>query len=221
MGAERPYSSVVLQREHDQQIHVSNLQVRMERDSHFSSHVLSLSGRLVRNDLGAVLSGEGAEAELDGLTVAGGESVVDHHTQVDHAVPRGTSRQLYKSVLGGAARGVFRGRVIVRPDAQHTQASQSNPNLLLGRRAEIDTRPQLEIRADDVKCSHGSTIGRLDEEALFYLRARGIDENRARDLLTRAFALEVLERLPARGLSEGLDEAVVERLRLAVGEAAA
>jgi Fe-S cluster assembly protein SufD len=110
---------------------------------------------------------------------------------------------------------VFRGRVIVRPDAQRTSAEQSNPNLLLGERAEIDTQPQLEIYADDVKCSHGSTIGRLDEDALFYLRSRSLSEARARDLLTRAFALEVLERLPERSLSEGLDDAVVEQLRRA------
>ena len=134
--------------------------------------------------------------------------MLDNHTEVDHAVPHGTSRELYKGVLGGAARGVFRGRVIVRPDAQKTSASQSNANLLLGERAEIDTKPQLEIYADDVKCSHGSTIGRLDENALFYLRSRGLSEPRARDLLLRAFALEVLERLPGRALAEGLDDAV-------------
>jgi Fe-S cluster assembly protein SufD len=122
-------------------------------------------------------------------------------------------------VLGGAARGVFRGRVIVRPDAQKTSASQSNPNLLVGARAEIDTKPQLEIYADDVKCSHGSTIGRLDENALFYLRSRGLPEARARDLLLRAFALAVLERLPARALAEGLDDAVIACLRRAHGGA--
>jgi len=215
VGAGASVQLVILQREHDAQVHVSNLQVRQERDSRFGAHTLSLSGRLVRNDLGAVLAGEGAECSLDGLTVAGGESVVDHHTEVDHAVPHCSSAELYKGVLGGAARGVFRGRVIVRPGAQKTDASQSNRNLLLGARAEIDTRPQLEIYADDVKCSHGSTIGRLDEDALFYLRARALSEARARDLLTRAFALEVLERLPGKGLAEGLDEAVSERLRRA------
>jgi len=213
VGAGAKVHLVVLQREHAEQVHVANLQVRQERDSHFSSHTLSLSGRLVRNDLGCLLAGEGAFASLDGLTVAGGESVFDHHTEVDHAVAHCSSAELYKGVLGGAARGVFRGRVIVRPGAQKTDASQSNPNLVIGAGAEVDTKPQLEIYADDVKCSHGSTIGRLDENALFYLRARALSEARAREMLTRAFALEVLERLPGQGLSEGLDEAVGECLR--------
>jgi Fe-S cluster assembly protein SufD len=206
---------VLLQREHDAHFHVSNLSVRQERDSRFSAHTLTLGGRLVRNDAGVLLAGEGAECQLDGLFVGGGTSVLDNHTEVDHAVPHGTSRELYKGVLGGAARGVFRGRVIVRPDAQKTEASQSNANLLLGGRAEVDTKPQLEIYADDVKCSHGSTIGRLDDDALFYLRSRALSEASARDLLTRAFALEVLERLPSRALSEGLDDAVVACLRRA------
>jgi Fe-S cluster assembly protein SufD len=208
---------VLLQREHDAHFHISNLAVRQERDSTFSAHTLTLGGRLVRNDAGVVLAGEGAQCTLDGLFIGGGSSVFDNHTEVDHAVPHGTSRELYKGVLGGAARGVFRGRVIVRPGAQKTSASQSNANLLLGARAEIDTKPQLEIYADDVKCGHGSTIGRLDDDALFYLRSRGLPEPRARDLLMRAFALEVLERLPARSLAQGLDDAVIACLRRAHG----
>ncbi len=220
VGANATVHWVLLQREGDAHFHVSNLSVRQERDSTFSAHTITLGGRLVRNDAGVLLAGEGAQCTLDGLFVGGGNSVLDNHTEVDHAVPHGTSRELYKGALGGAARGVFRGRVIVRPDAQKTSASQSNPNLLLGARAEIDTKPQLEIYADDVKCSHGSTIGRLDENALFYLRSRGIPEQRARDLLLRGFALEVLERLPARALAEGLDDAVVACLRRAREEAA-
>ncbi len=219
VGAGATVRWVLLQREHDAHFHVSNLSVRQERDSTFSAHTLTLGGRLVRNDAGVLLAGEGASCTLDGLFAGSGVSLIDNHTEVDHAVPHGTSQELYKGVLGGAARGVFRGRVIVRPDAQKTSASQSNANLLLGGRAEIDTKPQLEIYADDVKCSHGSTIGRLDENALFYLRSRGLPEQRARDLLLRAFALEVLERLPARALAEGLDDAVVECLRRAGAEA--
>jgi Fe-S cluster assembly protein SufD len=217
VGAGATVHWVLVQRENEAHFHVANLAVRQERDSTFTGHTLTLGGRLVRNDAGIVLAGEGASCTLDGLFVGGGESVLDNHTEIDHAVPHGTSRELYKGVLGGAARGVFRGRVIVRPDAQKTSASQSNANLLLGPRAEIDTKPQLEIYADDVKCSHGSTIGRLDENALFYLRSRGLPEPRARDLLLRAFALEVLERLPARALAEGLDDAVIECLRRAHG----
>jgi Fe-S cluster assembly protein SufD len=219
VGAGATVHWVLLQRESDAHFHVSNLAVRQERDSTFTAHTLTLGGRLVRNDAGVLLAGEGASCTLDGLFVGGGESVLDNHTEIDHAVPHGTSQELYKGVLGGAARGVFRGRVIVRPHAQKTSASQSNANLLLGVRAEIDTKPQLEIYADDVKCSHGSTIGRLDENALFYLRSRGLPEPRARDLLLRAFALEVLERLPARALAEGLDDAVIACLRRAGGEA--
>ena len=215
VGAGARVRFVLLQREDGDRLHVSNLQVRQERDSLFTAHTLTLGGRLVRNDAGVLLADRGAECRLDGLFTAGGESVVDNHTEVDHAQPHCTSRELYKGVLGGGARGVFRGRVIVRPDAQKTDASQQNPNLLLGPKAEIDTKPQLEIYADDVKCSHGSTIGRLDENALFYLRSRAIGAERARDLLTRAFALEVLEHLPTPGLREGLDDAVVSSLRRA------
>jgi Fe-S cluster assembly protein SufD len=218
VGAGATVHWVLVQREHDAHFHVANLSVRQERDSTFTGHTLTLGGRLVRNDAGVVLAGEGAQCTLDGLFVGGGQSVIDNHTEIDHAVPHGTSRELYKGVLGGAARGVFRGRVIVRPDAQKTSASQSNANLLLGARAEIDTKPQLEIYADDVKCSHGSTIGRLDEDALFYLRSRGLSEPRARDLLLHAFALAVLERLPARALAEGLDDVVIDCLRRAHGD---
>jgi Fe-S cluster assembly protein SufD len=220
VGAGATVHWVLLQREHDAHLHVSNLAVRQERDSSFSSHTLTLGGRLVRNDARTVLAGEGAECRLDGLYVGGGASVLDNHTEVDHAVPHGTSQELYKGVLGGSARGVFRGRVIVRPDARKTSASQSNPNLVVGDRAEIDTKPQLEIYNNDVKCGHGSTIGRLDENALFYLRSRGLPEPRARDLLMHGFAVEVLERLPGRALAEGLDDAVVAALSRARGAAA-
>jgi len=133
---------------------------------------------------------------------------------VDHAVPHCSSHQLYKGVLDDRSRGVFRGRVLVRPDAQKTDAQQSNPNLLLGDGAEIDTKPQLEIHADDVKCSHGATIGRLDEDALFYLRTRGLGEPAARRLLTRAFAGEILDRIAEPALAESLGALLQERLHL-------
>jgi Fe-S cluster assembly protein SufD len=210
---------VCLQREGPQAHHLSNLAVQLERDAHFSSHVLSLTGRLVRNDLSLVLAGEGGDATINGLFVGSGDQLIDNHTVVDHAVPHGTSRQLYKGILGGSSRGVFRGRVIVRPDAQQTDAKQSNPNLLLGDGAEIDTKPQLEIHADDVKCSHGSSIGQLDADALFYLRSRGIAEPWARDLLMRGFAREILELLPAPALAETLDEFLGEQLSAASGRA--
>ena len=203
---------VQLQRETARRYHLSNLQVRQERDSLLRSHAISLGGALLRNDAAALLAGEGAECRLDGLFVGDAEQVIDHHTLVDHAVPHCTSRQLYKGVVSDRARGVFRGRVIVRPDAQKTDASQSNPNLVLSDAAEIDTRPQLEIYADDVKCSHGSSIGQVDADALFYLRSRGLDERRARDLLARGFAAEVTSRLAQGPLREVVDQLVLEKL---------
>ncbi|HKJ23695.1 MAG TPA: SufD family Fe-S cluster assembly protein [Myxococcota bacterium] len=140
---------------------------------------------------------------------------MDNHTWVDHAEPHGSSRELYKGILDGRARGVFNGRVVVRPDAQKSDAGQQNPNLLLSRDAEIDTQPQLEIHADDVKCSHGSTVGQLDRDALFYLRSRGVPRDEARDLLMRGFASEITRGLSVAPLTERIDDLVVERLGLA------
>jgi len=212
---------VLLQRENAESFHVSNLEVRLARDARFAAHTLTLGGGFVRNDLNGVLEDEGASLRLEGLTVAGGKQLVDNHTVVDHALPHGESRQRYKSVLGGRARGIFRGRVIVRPDAQKTHAEQSSANILLSEGAEIDAKPQLEIWADDVKCSHGATIGRLDENALFYLRSRGIGEATARDLLVQGFASEVLASLPSPALADGLAELLREQMRGAgAGEAA-
>lgn len=217
VGADARVDLVTVQRESDAAFHVSNTAGRVDRDGHFESHVLTLGGRLVRNDLSLALAGEGSEATLNGLFVGSDERLVDNHSLIDHAVPHGTSRQLYKGILGGTSRGVFRGRVVVRPDAQRTNAEQSNPNLLLSAGAEIDTKPQLEIHADDVKCSHGSSIGQLDEDALFYLRSRAIDAGAARDLLTRGFAHEVLDALPVEALRDGLANALEQTLAAATG----
>jgi len=219
-GANSDVNLVLVQREHDQHFHVSNLQVHQERDARFASHTLTLGGALVRNDAAALLADEGADCTMNGLFVGGGGQLVDNHTLIDHAVPHCTSHELYKGVLGGRARGVFRGRVVVRPDAQKTNAVQSNPNILLSRGAEVNTKPQLEIYADDVKCNHGTSIGQLDADALFYLRSRGLDVERARDLLTRGFALEILQALPVSALGEGLDDVLLERLRMARREEA-
>jgi Fe-S cluster assembly protein SufD len=212
---------VLLQRERSDTFHVSNLAVRQERDSRFSSHTLTLGGVLVRNDLGVVLEDEGADCTLHGLFLAAGDQLIDNHTLIDHAMPHGTSRELYKGILGGSSRGVFRGRVIVRPGAQKTDAKQSNPNLVLADSAEIDTKPQLEIYADDVKCSHGSSIGQLEDDALFYLRSRGLAEPEARDLLTRGFAHEVMAALPVPALTDGLDALLDTRLAQATGRGGA
>ena len=205
-------SHVMLQREGGSVFHVSNTSAQLERDARLRAHVVTLGGRFVRNDLAVRIAGEGGEAVLHGLFLCTGQRLVDNHTFVDHAVPHGTIRQLYKGVLRGRSRGVFRGRVSVRPQAQKTDARQSNPNLLLSDGAEIDGKPQLEIHADDVKCSHGSAIGRLDEDALFYLRARGIDEATARALLVRGFAAEVLTALPQPALADALGDTFAELL---------
>jgi Fe-S cluster assembly protein SufD len=211
VGANAHVELTLVQRENDDTFHASNTAVRLARDARFTSRVITLGGRLTRNDLAVLLAGEGAECALDGLYLGSGARVVDNHSLVDHALPHGTSRQLYKGVLGGTSQGVFRGRVIVRPGAQKTNATQSNPNLLLADGAEIDTKPQLEIWADDVKCSHGSAIGRLDENALFYLRSRAIGEREARGLLTRGFAAQILNALP-EALREPLSEEFARRV---------
>ncbi len=214
-GANARVDLALLQRKNERSLHVANVQARLERDARFASHTVTLGGRLVRNDLGAVLAEEGAEAVLNGLFLGTGAELIDNHTLVDHAVPHGSSAELYKGILGGRSKGVFRGRVIVRPDAQKTDARQSNANLLLAPGAEVDTKPQLEIHANDVKCSHGSTIGRLDPDALFYLRSRGLDEGRARDLLTQGFAAEVLDAMEQPALAEAVRELILERLHAA------
>ncbi|MCH7707131.1 MAG: Fe-S cluster assembly protein SufD [Myxococcales bacterium] len=212
VGAGAQVDLVTIQRENAASFHFSNVSARLGRDARFSHHNLTLGGRLVRNDLAVVLEEEGAECTLNGLFIGAGEQVVDNHTLVDHAVPHGTSRQLYKGILGGRSRGVFRGRVIVRPNAQKTVAYQSNPNLLLNAGARVDSKPQLEIYADDVKCGHGSSIGQLDQDAIFYLRTRAISEPRARRLLTRGFAQQILAALPVAALTEGLHEPLGDRL---------
>lgn len=214
-GPDAAVELVLLQRENDEGFHVSGLHTRQERDSRVRAHTLALGGSLVRNDACGLLADENAECGLFGLFLGTGRQVVDNHTLIDHSVPHCRSTELYKGVLGGRSRGVFRGRVIVRPDAQKTDASQSNPNLLLTDGAEIDTKPQLEIWADDVKCSHGSAIGRLEEEPLFYLRSRGLTEERAREMLTRGFAAEILDGLPVPALRGAAGEWLEARLRAA------
>ncbi len=175
--------------------HTSVLQAVQERDSHFSTFSLSFGAKFVRNDVQTRLNGQGCECHLDGLyTVQDGQHV-DHHTTIDHAQPHCHSNQLYKGVLEGRAKGVFNGKIIVRQDAQKTDAIQSNKNLLLSKEAEVNTKPQLEIDANDVRCTHGATVGQLDAGAAFYLRSRGIGEAEARNMLTYAFAADALNKI--------------------------
>lgn len=192
--------------------HIGGTYVHQARDSRYTSHAVALGGKLARHELYAALEAEGAECALNGLYVLRGRQHVDNHTRIDHLKPRGTSREWYKGVLDDAARGVFSGRVVVHPDAQHTDAAQSNRNLLLSPHAEADSRPQLEIYADDVKCAHGSSEGSLDPDQLFYLRARGLDEPLARRLLVYAFAADVLARMKHAPVRARLETQLIGRL---------
>jgi Fe-S cluster assembly protein SufD len=194
-----------LEREGDAAFHVATTAVAVGRSGNFTSHSISLGGALARNDLNVRLVAEGADCTLNGLFLGNGTQLLDNHTLIDHATPHGTSRELYKGILDGKSRGIFHGTIIVRPDAQKTDAMQTNKNLLLSRESLVNSEPALEIFADDVKCRHGSTIGQLDAAAMFYLRSRGIGEDEARNLLVYAFASDVASRIrvaPLRALVE-------------------
>ncbi|HET7616988.1 MAG TPA: Fe-S cluster assembly protein SufD [Vicinamibacterales bacterium] len=199
--------------------HVASLHVRMARSATFSSHSFSLGGRLVRNDALATLGGEGGECTLNGLYLADGDRLVDNHTTIDHAMPHCASHEVYKGILGGKARAVFNGKIIVRQDAQKTDAKQTNRALLLSDEATINTKPQLEIFADDVKCTHGAAIGQLDDDAIFYLRARGLTYADARDMLIHAFAGEILDRVRIEPLKTALEAELFAQLARDLAEA--
>jgi Fe-S cluster assembly protein SufD len=199
--------------------HIASMHVHAARSANFSSHSFTLGGRLVRNDALAVLDGEGAECTLNGLYLADGDRLVDNHTTIDHAKPHCPSHEIYKGILGGRARAVFNGKIIVRQDAQKTDAKQTNRALLLSDSATINTKPQLEIFADDVKCTHGAAIGQLDEDAIFYLRARGLTFAQARDLLIHAFAGEILDRVQIEPLKCALETELYEQLARDLAEA--
>ena len=191
--------------------HTGRLQASQQRDSYVSSFSISFGAAVARNDIGTRLNGSGCECSLDGLYAVRGDQLVDHHTSIDHAMPHCNSHQLYKGVLDDRAKGVFNGKIFVRPDAQKTDAVQSNKNLLLSDQSEVNTKPQLEIDANDVRCTHGATIGQLDSEAAFYLQSRGIGANRARNLLTYAFAADALERIKVAPLKEHFESLLLNR----------
>jgi Fe-S cluster assembly protein SufD len=195
-----------LQREGERAFHVGVVAARLERAATLVSHNVTLAGALVRNDVCAVLGGEGAECNLHGLYLTGGDQHIDNHTEIDHEQPRASSRELYKGILRGRARGVFNGKILVRKAAQKSDARQTNKNLLLSKDAVVNSKPQLEIYADDVKCSHGSTIGQLDRDALFYLCSRGIGMEEARSILSYAFAAEILNRVKVASLRARLED---------------
>lgn len=201
-----------LQEEGDEAFHIGMIHSHQERSSRFVSHSVSLGARLARHDIISVMAGEGAECTLNGLYQAGGNQHVDHHTRLDHAMPHCASREYYRGILDGKSSGVFNGAIIVRKDAQKTDAIQSNKNLLLSEEATINTKPELQILADDVRCTHGATVGQLNADALFYLRARGIGFEAARHLLTRAFANDVLSRVTHIPARERLEAKLLARL---------
>ena len=174
-------------------------------------HTVTLGGALTRHDVHTVLNGPGGSAVLNGLYLPRDAQHVDHHTWIDHAAPHCETHEYFNGVLDEKARSVFNGRIIVRPGAQRTDSKQTNNNLLLSADAHADSQPQLEIYADDVKCTHGSTTGPLDEKALFYLRSRGVGADAARRLLTYGFASEILDRMEVRPLRERLDTLVRQR----------
>jgi Fe-S cluster assembly protein SufD len=200
-----------LQREGADGFHVGTVEVRQARDSRLHSYAISLGAALARIAVSTRLEAEGGECVFDGLYMAKDRQHVDHHTSIDHRRPRCSSRELYKGVLDGKSTGVFSGKVFVRPDAQKSDAQQMNNNLLLSDDAVVDTKPQLEIFADDVKCSHGATIGRLDDDALFYFRSRGIDAKTARDLLIRGFAHQLLDRMSSDAVRAQVEKSLEER----------
>jgi Fe-S cluster assembly protein SufD len=214
-GESANVSHYMIEREHHDAFNVSTLRMQQGRSANVASHSLLLGGGLVRNNVHPVLAGEGGECLINGLFVGTGRQHLDNYMHVEHASPHCSSRQFYNGILDGHAHGVFHGRIVVHKDAQKTDAKQTNRNLLLSDDAQIDTKPQLEIYADDVKCTHGATIGQIEENALFYLRSRGIEEVPARRMLLMAFASECLDRMkpgPAREHAENLIHAHLQSI---------
>lgn len=201
-----------VQDESERAYHVATTRADLGRDAFYDSTTVTLGARLSRHDIEVRLDHEGAECFVDGLYIVGGEQHTDTHSLIDHRKPHCVSHQNYKGILDGKSRAVFNGKVFVRRDAQQTDAQQSNKNLLLSREARVDTKPQLEIFADDVKCAHGATVGQLEEEELFYLLSRGLHPDLARNLLTYGFAEEVVEKIKFDSIRAQLDEAILNRL---------
>jgi Fe-S cluster assembly protein SufD len=200
---------VRVQREAGSAFHIAHCAAAVAKDAEYASHAVTLGARISRFNLDVVQQGEGATIHMDGLAMIAGRQLADTHTFMDHARPNGACTQSHKCIVGGAAHAVFNGKILVRPGAQLTNSSQQNRNLLLTDKAHVDTKPQLEIFAEDVKCAHGATVGQLDEEQVFYLRSRGLSTERARSLLTYAFAAEMVDRIPVPSLVEQLEETVL------------
>ena len=202
---------VRVQRDNGAAFHIANCAVSLAHASRYQSVSVALGARISRYDLNVLQTAEGAECSIDGLALIADRQLADTHTCIDHAMPHGVSRQLHKCIVDGAAHAVFNGKIMVRKDAQRTDSSQSSRNLLLTGKARVDTKPQLEIFADDVKCAHGATVGQLDGEEVFYLRSRGLSDAAARNLLTYAFGAEIIDRIPVASLKHRLEQRVLEQ----------
>jgi len=220
VGAGAVVDHYKVQHEGNQAFHQATMQVQLGRSANFSSHAITQGGQWVRNEINAVFEGGGGECTLNGLYQASGQQLIDNRTFIDHAYPHCASHEVYKGILDGKARGVFNGKIYVRQDAQKTDAKQTNKTLLLSDDATINTKPQLEIYADDVKCTHGATVGQLDAESIFYLRSRGIGLAEARSLLTYAFANDIVSRIKVPRVREALERSLLESHHLPVAESA-
>ena len=211
VGENADVRHVRLQCESASAFHIATCGVRAARDGRYSNVSVSLGARISRYNLNVIQTAQGVSFEVDGLALISGRQLADTHSFLDHAQPHGRSRQLHKCIAGGAAHAVFNGKILVRPGAQRTDSAQESRNLLLSDRAHVDTKPQLEIFADDVKCAHGATVGQLDAEQIFYLKSRGLSESIARDLLTFAFSAEIVERIGLPSVVKHLEDAIVHR----------
>ena len=202
IGSDAAVDHYRIQNESERAFHIGSSKINQDRNSRYRIYSLSIGALLDRHEVNESLDGENSRCELKGLYLGSGKQHIDNYTTVAHACPNGTSDEYYKGILDDRARSVFHGRIRVDMDSQHTDAQQQNKNILLSRNAEADTKPQLEIYADDVKCSHGATVGQLDENAVFYLRTRGLSEKQARAVLTRAFASEIVQDIEIEALRE-------------------
>jgi len=212
VGEAACFSHYRLQEEDGRRFHIGRTDVLQKKDSQYTSHVATLGAALSRTDLVVSLQAPGAACELNGFYLLGARQHADHHTRIDHVAPDCMSREYYRGVLDGHARAVFNGKVVVHKGAEKTDAVQSNGNLLLSPHAEVDTKPELEIYADDVKCGHGATVGQLNADALFYLRSRGLPEAAARNLLTYAFADDVVRRMALEPVRARFERLILDRL---------
>jgi Fe-S cluster assembly protein SufD len=212
LGAHAVIDHYKLQEEPADSFHIASMFLHGARSGTFSSHSLTFGGGLVRNEVVAVLDGEGIDCTLNGLYVGRSKQLIDNHTTIDHAMPHCSSHEIYKGILADQSRAVFNGKIIVRPDAQKTDAKQTNKALLLSDNANINTKPELEIFANDVKCTHGAAIGQLDEDAMFYLQSRGLGIAESRAMLIRAFAGDILNRVKIAPVRDHLEELLTARL---------